>query len=68
MTYNEEMSGSEDEGDHDAYLEHMKREGKQREEDEDETDSSGVTSCLAKNVCTACLSLKHKMFLWRVCP
>ena len=43
MTY-EEMSGSdEDKGDHDAYLEKMKREGKQRqdEDDDDDDDSSG---------------------------
>ena len=38
------MSGSdEDKGDHDAYLEKMKREGKQRqdEDDDDDDDSSG---------------------------
>ena len=39
----DELSGSdEDKGQHDAYLEKMKREGKQREEDDDEDDSSGL--------------------------
>ncbi|XP_025092777.1 FACT complex subunit SSRP1-like [Pomacea canaliculata] len=37
----EEMSGSDEEaGDHDAYLEHMKAEGKQRDEEDDDDDSS----------------------------
>jgi len=44
------MSGSdEDKGDHDAYLEKMKREGKQRqdEDDDDDDDSSGgFCTCL----------------------
>ncbi|XP_076453034.1 FACT complex subunit SSRP1-like isoform X2 [Babylonia areolata] len=40
VTY-EEMSGSdEDKGDHDAYLEKMKREGKERQDDDDSDDSS----------------------------
>ena len=41
----DEMSDSDDEkGDHDAYLERMKREGKERvevDEDDDDDDSSG---------------------------
>lgn len=40
----EEMSGSDEEaGDHDAYLEHMKAEGKQRDEEDDDDDSSGIS-------------------------
>ena len=40
------MSDSDEEGgDHDAYLERMKREGKDRDED-DSDDSSGKQICL----------------------
>ncbi|XP_076472913.1 FACT complex subunit SSRP1-like isoform X2 [Babylonia areolata] len=42
VTYEEMSDSDEDKGDHDAYLEKMKREGKQRliEEDDDDDDSS----------------------------
>ena len=40
MSYNEMSDSDEEGGDHDAYLERMKREGKDRDDD-DSDDSSG---------------------------
>ena len=42
-SYVDDMEGSDNEGQHDAYLERMKAEGKDRHEDDldDDTDSSG---------------------------
>lgn len=42
--YAEDMEGSDEDGEHDAYLERMKAEGKNREDDDldDDTDSSGI--------------------------
>ena len=42
-SYADDMEGSDTEGKHDAYLERMKAEGKDRHEDDldDDTDSSG---------------------------
>ena len=41
--YRDDMSGSDDEDDHDAYLERMKAEGKDRQsgDEDDDSDSSG---------------------------
>ena len=46
--YNDDLMGSDDDGAHDAYLERMKAEGKQRDEDDElETeDSSGTVFAL----------------------
>ena len=40
-SYKDDMAGSDEDEHHDAYLERMKAEGKERDEDDDETDSSG---------------------------
>jgi len=48
--YMERMSGSEEEGEHDAYMERMKAEGKERDVDDDggdddDDDSTGESHC-----------------------
>ena len=47
--YREGMSGSEEEGEHDAYMERMKAEGEQRDDDgagdDDDDDSTGTREC-----------------------
>ena len=43
---NDDLYDSDDEDHHDAYMERMKAEGKQREEDDDDdSDSDGQISC-----------------------
>lgn len=49
--YRDDMSGSDDEDNHDAYLERMKAEGKDRQsgDKDDDSDSSGKCWCAFEN-------------------
>ena len=60
------MTGSDDEG-HDAYMERMKAEGKQRDDDDDDDDdddSSGTTSVHTRRTPAQCHSTPAQFMLW----
>ena len=64
VNYTEDMSGSDDE-DHDAYMERMKAEGKEKDEDfqlDDEDDESEGLLCSSRTLCSGFVWLLTECF------